>query len=877
MKTLHSPIISRYFVLVLFIVFSCNKNRETHYSPFRFLTPEAAVVLYAHRPDVLASSIQKHPAYSSVKSTEIVKNLERDLELWRLLTGDSTVQYSSAKPLVAGLVLTGAHQYGWIFITQLPGEPVLKIDTTLFAMTSMPYEGETLYQITSKASDGFYVAASGNICLVSRHKVLIEEALRTKQSAHSLEYVSAFREAFKTINKKDPLNILINLREFSEVTKVLLKGQHKAWLSQIGQWLAMDSDVSEPIIRFDGLIQVPDSQGYFLSVLAQNTPGEKKLHHLPIPQFANAFVHVNLGNYTTFYRKYIQYLEQNNKLIKHQKLWDNELKPFPKAAIQEQLRGEFGCFYINHDNALKKVFYFRTTNAEKTAELMQLTKRNTQPFQYRGYVIHSLDNLKLLNALFARFSDDIENGNYTLTGEFVVLAENESVLFSCINAWEESSLLTRDKDFEKISAKSGQNGHLIAYSRKSHFQKYLLQHLGKKHKYLTQILEHLGNQNQSLLQISYLNQSAYVSIINSSETSDNQGIRQLWTLRSADIAYGPVKVVNHLTQRDEVLYQDTKAVVHLLSSDGTTLWKKQLDAPIVYSTQWDMYKNNRLQHVLITRRSIYVLDRNGNDVKPWPVHMKSDITAASLMDYENNKNYRLLIGEGNTLHNLDTEAKSVKGWQLTKLSAPLARNPKHYTDKGLDYLMFQLQDGSILITDRTGISRLKTNTYPYKTKYEVQINFPKEDKSWFVTFTKSNGEQVNVFQNGKADSVKILQGADFGHLRHEGDFLGYTLGNKVVVRDKKTFFDCKVPFNPTTAPVRLEVDGRVLYAVASLSDEKIALIDSYGKMLDGFPVYGSAPPIVLRADSDEDFILLTQSNQGHLLAYGVSKELILKP
>ncbi|MFN3951695.1 MAG: DUF3352 domain-containing protein [Thermaurantimonas sp.] len=877
MKTLPLRTISRCFVLVLFIVFSCGKNNETHLSPFQFLTPEAAIVLYAHRPDVFVSSIQKHPFYSSVKSTEIAKNLERDLELWRLLTGDSSVQYSYEKPLVAGLVLTGARQYGWIFITQLPGEPVLKIDTSLFGMTSVPYEGETLYQITSKASDDFYVATSGSICLVSRHKVLIEEALRTRQSAHSLEYVSAFKEAFKTINKKDPLNILINLREFSELTKVLLKGHKRDWISQIGQWVAMDADVSEPIIRFDGLIQVPDSQGYFLSVLAHNTPGEKKLHHLPIPQFANAFVHVNLGNYATFYRKYTQYLEQTNKLIKHQKLWENELKSFPKAAIQDQLRGEFGCFYIQHDNALKKVFYFRTANAEKTAELMQLTKRNAQPLQYRGYVIYPLDNFKLLNALFARFSDDIQEGYYTWTGEFVVMAENESVLFSCINAWEESSLLTRDKDFEKISAKSGQTGHLIAYSKKSHFQKYLIQNLEKNYTRLSQIAEQLGNQNQSLLQVSYLHQSAYVSIIHSSETSDDQSIRQLWTLRSADIAFGPVRVVNHLTQKDEILYQDTKAVVHLLSSDGTTLWKKQLDAPIVYSAQWDMYKNNRLQHVLITHRSIYVLDRNGNDVKPWPVHLKNDITAAALMDYENTKNYRLLVGEGTTLHNLDTEAKSVKGWQLTKLSAPLAYNPKHYSSRGLDYLLFQLQDGTILVTDRTGTSRLKTNAYPYKTTHAVQINFPKDDKSWFVTFTKTNGEQINAFQNGKVDSVKILQGADFGHLRHEGDFLGYAFGNKVVVRDQKTFFDSKVPFKPTTAPDRLEVDSRVLYAIASSSDEKVALLGSDGKIIEGFPVYGSAPPIVLRADSDDYIILLTQSNQGHLLAYGVSKKLITMP
>ena len=880
MKTLFTHLVSKYpkyFVCVfLFIAFSCSNKEDNRDSPFQFLTPEAAIVMYVHSPNAFFSMTEKHPVFTSIKSTESIKSLVRDAELWRLLTGDSTFRYASEKPLVAGLVLTGARQYGWIFIAQLPGELSLIADTSLFATTAYPYEGETLYHITSNSSEGFYLAASGSNCIISRHKILIEEALRTKKSPHSLENVSAFKEVFKTINKKDPLNILINLKEFSELSHILLPGQRKAWLSHIGQWAAMDVDVSDPIIRFDGLIQIPDSQGYFLSVLAQNTPGGKKLNHLPIPQFANGFIHVNLGNYATFYRKYTQYLEQNNKLLKHQKLWESELKSFPKDAIYEQLMGEFGCFFIHQDNTPKKVFYFRTTNVEKTAELMQLTKSGSQPLLYRGYTIHPINNLKLLNALFARFPDEIEDGFYTSSGEFIVLAENESILFNCINAWEESSLLTRDKGFEKIAAKSGQIGHLIAYSQKSHFQKYLIQHLGKKHTYLSQILEQLGSHNQSMLQVSYLNQSAYISLIHSTETTDDQSIRQLWTLKSTDIAYGPVRVVNHLNQSDEILFQDTRRMLHLLSSDGTTLWKKQLDAPIVYSTQWDMYKNNRLQHVLITQRSIYVLDRNGNDVKPWPVQMKSDITAAAVMDYENNKNYRLLVGEGTTLHNLDTEARSVKGWQLTKLSSPLAYNPKQYAHKGLDYLLFQLQDGTILITDRTGMSRLKTQSYPYKTTHAVQMIFPKEDKSWFVTFTKSNGEQINAFQNGKVDSLKILQGADFGHLRHEGGFLGYAFGNKVVVRDQKIFFDSKVPFSPTLAPVRLEVGSIVLYAAVSSSDEKTALIGSNGKMIDGFPVYGSTPPIVLKADSDSEFILVTQSNQGHLIAYGVSKKLISK-
>ncbi len=876
MKTPLTPIAPIYFIIVLFILFSCSKSVEDQYSPFQFLTPDTKVVIHMHRPEVFFSSIKDHPVFSSIKPTDLYKYIARDIEMLRLLAGDSCIRYSSEKPLVAGLVLTGAKEYGWIFFTQLFGELTLSVDSSLYSISSHLYEGEIVYEITSAVSNGFFLAQSGNICLISRHKVLIEEALRTKKGSHSLEEVPAFKEIFKTVNKKDPFNVLINLKEFSELTNVLLPSYKKKWLSQLGQWAAMDVDISEPIIRLDGLIQVPDSQGHFLSVLAQNTPVEKKLSHLPIPQFVNAFVHVNLGNYATFYRKYTEYLDQNNKLIKHQKLWENDLKAFPKGTIQDHLKGEFGIFFINQVNDLSRVFYFRTTNASKTSELLQLSNTNKQPLSYRGYSIYEISNFKILNALFANFLNEMNAGFYTAIGDFIVLAETEVILYNCINAWEESSLLTKDKEFEKFTAKSSHTGHLIAYSKKSHFQKFLLHQLTKKNDKLLQLLEQFGDQNQSLLQVSFLNQNAYISFVHANESTDNQLLRQLWTLRTSDISYGPVTVTNHVNQSDEILYQDTKGTLYVLSVDGTTLWKKQLDAPIIYSTQWDMYKNSRLQHLLVTQHSIYVLDRNGNDVKPWPIHMKGSITAAALMDYEKNKNYRLIVGEGTTLHNLDTEARPVKGWQLTKLSAALAYKPTHYSFKDRDYLLFQLQDGAILVTDRTGVSRLKTNAYPYKTQNKVKLIFPTDDKPWFVTLTKSNGEQVNIFQNGTLDSIKIFQGAEFGYLQHEDDFLGYSYGNKVVVSDFKTFFESRLPFNPTYAPIRLEVEESVVYAVVSSVDEKVALIGSNGKMIDGFPVYGSAPPIFVRTTSNEEILLLTQSNQGHLIAYGINKKLFIK-
>ena len=129
-----------------------------------------------------------------------------------------------------------------------------------------------------------------------------------------------------------------------------------------------------------------------------------------------------------------------------------------------------------------------------------------------------------------------------------------------------------------------------------------------------------------------------------------------------------------------------------ISKDGKVTWKKKIDQPILGKiSQIDIYKNGRLQLVFNTKNKIYVLDRNGNNVKQFPKTFNDAITQPmAVFDYDNNKNYRLLITQGNELLMYDKNGKKVNGFKYKKSSNDISSKPKHFRILNKDFIVFKI-------------------------------------------------------------------------------------------------------------------------------------------------------------------------------------------
>jgi hypothetical protein len=167
--------------------------------------------------------------------------------------------------------------------------------------------------------------------------------------------------------------------------------------------------------------------------------------------------------------------------------------------------------------------------------------------------------------------------------------------------------------------------------------------------------------------------------------------------------------VNHTTGENELVVQDDANVIYLINAKGTVLWKKKINEKITSEIHLvDIFKKNKFQMLFNTKNYLHLIDRNGKYIEGYPVKLPSEASAQlSLFDYENDKDYRILIPcKNRTIYNY-----SVFGTRQEKFSPVKTDNevdlPVQYVKVGeSDYLVALDREGKIYTFSRKGIGRI---------------------------------------------------------------------------------------------------------------------------------------------------------------------------
>jgi hypothetical protein len=180
----------------------------------------------------------------------------------------------------------------------------------------------------------------------------------------------------------------------------------------------------------------------------------------------------------------------------------------------------------------------------------------------------------------------------------------------------------------------------------------------------------------------------------------------LWSIDlPAPPASEPFIVRNHMNGSREVLIQDEQHAVHLVSAAGGLLWSRPLDGPILGGIrQVDRFRNGKLQLLFNTAGTLYLIDRNGSDVKGFPVEVKAGCTAPlAVFDYEHTRDYRILIptAEGGIL-NMDLDGRAVEGWSPPRTARVCSEQVRFLRVRGKDHLLVFDDGGTIHVWGRRG-------------------------------------------------------------------------------------------------------------------------------------------------------------------------------
>lgn len=440
---------------------------------------------------------------------------------------------------------------------------------------------------------------------------------------------------------------------------------------------------------------------------------------------------------------------------------------------------------------------------------------------------------------------------------YVILTDNASTLETYITALSNRRVLDQTLYYEDTSIQLSRSSSLSFYAMNGHIEGPLAAFLNSGDSRVKQF-------PLAVAQLSYDRDFAHLNLICKQVTQAEMSsgtIAQRFSLSlDQPLLNEPQFFTNHRTGGLDIVVQDVSNKLYLIGAGGKILWTKQLPGPVMGAVgEVDILRNGKKQLVFNTANRLFVLDRLGNNVAPFPLKFRDDITQpVSVFDYDNNRKYRFLVCQGNELLMYDGQGKVVKGFKFKKTQSPVAQSPVHIRMGNKDYILVAEENGKLNILSRVGKSRIPVN----KSFDFSDVPITREGNK-FVVITKQNTKE-SIDQSGGISSVP---------LNVSKDYYFTTLGpNKVTLDDNLMRIDGKLvelPFGIYSRPELHRVHRTTYVSITELQENKLYLYDLQGRLLDGFPVFGNTAADLGDVDRSRKPAIVTQGGQNEVLLYKI--------
>jgi hypothetical protein len=762
------------------------------------------------------------------------------------------------------------------------------------------FEGETITSISSPLIRHFYFSVTNGIVVMSSNHKLIEASIHQLKSGVSLTNINYFSKIINTAGENVDATIYINYKKFPDfISPALFPADEKtlAPLTDFADCSSWDISIKPNALILSGFTSSSDSSNCFLNLFRKQKPQETEVTSI-IPANTSMFLFLGMSNIKSFHQDYKKYLKAHKQLQEYNTFckkindnfqldieslmlrWiDNEMA----LVITESETSDFtpNSFEIIRSNNI--IDAVQVLNQISDATKNKETK--TDSTSYKSHPINQLNIPDLLPQLLGKQFNKIKSNFYAPLDNYIVFANTSDALKSFIDKFESNKTLSNDKHYLAFSENISTESNVFLYNAiarsKNTYSAFIKEELVKE----LELKEKLLKKFEALaIQFSSTNKLFYSNIYLKYNPEQKQETSTLWeTKLESNISKRPYLLSNHNTKAKDVFVQDDANKIYLISNTGKIIWTKQLPEKIMSDViQVDALKNDKLQMIFNTRSFIYMFDRNGNDMKGFPIKLRSPATnSITITDYEQNREYRIFIAtENKRIVCYKSNGEQLTAFKFDKTSEQIFMPVLYFRANNKDHLCAIDVKGNIYMLNRQGEIRIKL-----KEKMELGIrNFyvesGKDYAKTFIIAADTIGNIIKISFTDHKESIKIqdFETSPYFDLKDinndkSKEYIFLSRNKlKVFSQDKTLLFNYEFPIKIAQAPSFFKFpDGSCKIGVVSDESNEIFLFNENGSLFNSFPLNGKTMFSIGDLNNEGSYNLVTGSSENSIFMYQLKK------
>lgn len=696
-----------------------------------------------------------------------------------------------------------------------------------FSFDKREYQGVTIQEVTQNAHTFSYIFHK-NYFIGSFTPFLVEDVIRNISGANKRNFLTINQSAFEFEKIKEGQgNLYINFDLLSNLVNMFANTspihQKTNVLSLFSPTLSASWMLEDQSLTLNGIASADNLKDYahFLSIFQAQRPSELGNLLNFIPKRTALFYRLSFDDNNKLYESIRNYWAKNDSLLYlASDSLENEYN-FEGKDFYQELKGEIAITTLESlDNSeVDKLMFVKIKNPAEVLSRMNRLSTSAIGVKQDSVIYENYGKLKIVQInipqlpakLFGQIFNGFPYSYFTIFNDYLVIGNSFKAIRNLLNDINNEQVwakLDKQKKVLGVLNKEANFTMIINNLRCWNILKTNLgnswQEVAERHK--RHLLRFEFFTYQVNLQSNIFKSTA--NFIHRKLNFTKKGVQHTPVLISKvsldnSLISKPFSVRNHVDKSREILVQDSKNTIHLLSAQGKKLWSLPMGAKILPEVQQvDMLGNDKLQYLISTPKKVYVIDRLGRILNNFPIEygFEHPLEHIGIIDYDKTKAYRFGVSDmqGN-VYLFSKEGKILSGWSPRRLLYPLAMPPLHVRVGTQDCIIGIQGNGVINLFKRTG---------------EMFAGFPMSFdntnifSSVYVQYGTLLSNTLIILLSSKGDLIKV-------------NLLGQVVGRESFARDEtETYYHLCID----------EIDGQD-WVIARQSNDILSILAKDGKIL----------------------------------------------